>query len=87
MCGIAGFLDHSQNSLRYDFKGVATSMAETMLTRGPNDGGVWIDQANKIGLAHRRLAVIDLTSARQQPFGIAQPLQALPQGHGALLYR
>ena len=67
MCGIAGFLDHSQNSLRYDFKGVATSMAETMLARGPDDGGVWIDQANKIGLAHRRLAVIDLTSAGHQP--------------------
>jgi asparagine synthase (glutamine-hydrolysing) len=67
MCGIAGFLDHSQYSLRYDFKGVATGMAETMLARGPDDGGVWIDQANKIGLAHRRLAVIDLTSAGHQP--------------------
>ena len=67
MCGIAGFLDHSQNGLRYDFKGVATSMAETMMARGPDDGGVWIDQENRISLAHRRLAVIDLTSAGHQP--------------------
>ena len=67
MCGITGFLDHSQKSLRYDLKGVATGMAETMISRGPDDGGVWIDQANGIGFAHRRLAVIDLSSAGHQP--------------------
>ena len=42
-------------------------MAETMIARGPDDGGVWIDQANGIGLAHRRLAVIDLSSTGHQP--------------------
>jgi asparagine synthase (glutamine-hydrolysing) len=67
MCGIAGFLDHSHNTLPYDLKRVATGMAETMIARGPDDGGVWIDQANKIALAHRRLAVIDLTPAGHQP--------------------
>jgi asparagine synthase (glutamine-hydrolysing) len=67
MCGIAGFLDRSHNTQQYDLKRVATGMADTMITRGPDDGGVWIDQSNRIGLAHRRLAVIDLTSAGHQP--------------------
>ncbi len=67
MCGIAGFLDLSQLSQRYDYERVATAMAETMTARGPDDGGVWLDRAHGIGLAHRRLAVIDLTSAGHQP--------------------
>lgn len=67
MCGITGYWDHSQGGLRYDLKRVATGMAETMHARGPDDGGVWIDQANGIGFAHRRLAVVDLTSTGHQP--------------------
>ena len=67
MCGIAGFLDRSHNTQQDDGKRVATGRADTMITRGPDDGGVWIDQSNRIGLAHRRLAVIDLTSAGHQP--------------------
>ena len=42
-------------------------MADTMLSRGPDDGGVWVDPENGIGVGHRRLAVIDLSTSGHQP--------------------
>ena len=35
--------------------------------RGPNGGGVWISASEQIGLAHRRLSIIDLSQAATQP--------------------
>jgi asparagine synthase (glutamine-hydrolysing) len=63
MCGIAGklYVDDSRpveaDALR--------RMADALRHRGPDDGGVWCEGA--VGLAHRRLSVIDLTPAGRQP--------------------
>jgi asparagine synthase (glutamine-hydrolysing) len=40
-------------------------MADTMIHRGPDGEGAWVD--GNVGLAHRRLAIIDLSSAASQP--------------------
>ncbi len=42
-------------------------MADTLLHRGPDDAGVWVDEAAGITLAHRRLAILDLSPAGHQP--------------------
>lgn len=42
-------------------------MAEALAHRGPDDDGVWIDEAAGVGLGHRRLAVIELSPAGHQP--------------------
>jgi asparagine synthase (glutamine-hydrolysing) len=55
MCGIAGNLDSKHgidaNALR--------RMAAALQHRGQDDTGVWVDKNPGIGLAHRRLAVVD----------------------------
>jgi asparagine synthase (glutamine-hydrolysing) len=62
MCGIAGFTHFSgnmgdQNTLK--------KMGDSIYHRGPDAGGEYID--DYVGLAHRRLAIIDLSDAGVQP--------------------
>ena len=40
-------------------------MNDSMIHRGPDDGGIWIEE--NIGLGHRRLSIIDLSDAGHQP--------------------
>ncbi len=42
-------------------------MSDAASHRGPDDSGLWIDAANRVGLAHRRLSIIDLSPAGHQP--------------------
>jgi len=43
------------------------AMRDTMTHRGPDGGGLWISKDARIGLGHRRLAIIDLTTIANQP--------------------
>lgn len=63
MCGFAGAL----GSIREVQADTARKMADTLVHRGPDDAGVWIDADEGIALAHRRLAVLDLSPAGHQP--------------------
>ena len=42
-------------------------MQELLYYRGPNDAGSWINSDKTVGLAHRRLSIIDLSIAGHQP--------------------
>ena len=66
MCGIAGFLSNS-NTSRQSLEYVASAMADTLQHRGPDDGGVWVDLHGRLAFAHRRLSIVDLSSAGHQP--------------------
>lgn len=62
MCGIAGFLAATNGKADpFRLRAAATAIA----TRGPDDEGVWHDGA--IGLAHRRLSVLDISPSGHQP--------------------
>lgn len=63
MCGFTGFLNF--DSKNDDAKSILNDMAESIQHRGPDDSGVWYD--SKIGFAHRRLAIQDLSEAGRQP--------------------
>jgi len=43
------------------------TMRDTMIHRGPDDAGVFLSQDGRVGLAHRRLAIIDLSPGGHQP--------------------
>ena len=66
MCGIAGFWVQSQ-SVRESFCRQISAMNEALMHRGPDDGGTWVDEQVGVGLANRRLAILDLTASGHQP--------------------
>src|SRR3989338_1267169 len=63
MCGICGKI--SINSTVDE--ALIKRMCSVLAHRGPDDEGVYINSKFKIGLGHRRLAIIDLSPAGHQP--------------------
>ena len=66
MCGIAGLFAYGAAAPPVDAARLMR-MREAMAVRGPDGAGAWIDGGGRIGLAHRRLAIIDLTDSGAQP--------------------
>ena len=60
MCGITGLYSYSGKA-RAD-EATIVRMRDTMNHRGPDGGGLWISGDGKLGLGHRRLSIIDLSS-------------------------
>jgi len=66
MCGFAGFLTADPGRMG-DLDALSTRMALAIQHRGPDDSGAWADGQAGIALAHRRLSILDLSPAGQQP--------------------
>ena len=62
MCGIAGLIS-SEGSAEDHVKRMIRQVAH----RGPDDEGVWTDEAGRVSLGHRRLSIVDLSPAGHQP--------------------
>jgi asparagine synthase (glutamine-hydrolysing) len=62
MCGIAGILDGRS----VDPETVAR-MTRALAHRGPDHEDVWADRDAGVALGHRRLAIVDLSPAGEQP--------------------
>lgn len=65
MCGIAGSISFDNN--KKINKTVLTKMADAMAERGPDGSGVCVLNNERVGLGHRRLAIIDLSKQADQP--------------------
>jgi asparagine synthase (glutamine-hydrolysing) len=63
MCGIAGLVV----AVTTGAKRTLQRMGDNLAHRGPDGAGIWLDSVAGIGLAHRRLAVVDLSPAGAQP--------------------
>lgn len=67
MCGIAGFLGRGVWQGTDHASACLTQMAAAISSRGPDDSGIWVDDRVAVGLAHRRLSIVDLSPAGHQP--------------------
>jgi len=65
MCGIAGFADQSGRLKEPEF--ILQKMTDSLIYRGPDGQGLWFDKEVGVGLGHRRLSIIDLSSEGHQP--------------------
>jgi asparagine synthase (glutamine-hydrolysing) len=66
MCGIAGVLSFKNSSFRVSER-YLTRMRDVMSHRGPDGAGNFISPDQRLGLGHRRLAIIDLSEKALQP--------------------
>ena len=62
MCGVAGLI--SSGPLRAS---LLEQMTRVIAHRGPDGEGTWIDEMARVGLGHRRLAIVDLSPNGRQP--------------------
>ncbi len=63
MCGISGFYSLKKQFSETDLH----SMTNVMSHRGPDAAGFYLNEEKTCGLGHRRLSIIDLSAAANQP--------------------
>lgn len=66
MCGINGIFAYGADAPPVDAEELLRSR-ESMRSRGPDAADVWSSEDGRVGLAHRRLSIIDLSPAGAQP--------------------
>lgn len=65
MCGITGVW--STLSTHDALASRIQAMTDALLHRGPDMGGIWVDDVNSLAIGHRRLSIHDLSDAGSQP--------------------
>src|SRR5438309_874414 len=65
MCGIAAIFSYRGGPMLVESE--LLSIRDRMTSRGPDGAGLWISEDRLVGLAHRRLAIIDLSASGAQP--------------------
>jgi asparagine synthase (glutamine-hydrolysing) len=63
MCGIAGYISLNNTITQSDLRKATTLMQY----RGPDAEGFYFSEDNKVGLGHRRLSILDLSTTANQP--------------------
>ena len=77
MCGIVGFVDYHHKSSSQ----LLQDMRDTLVARGPDSAGLYFDACERyqLGLGHRRLSILDLSSQGHQPMEF-EDLQIIHNG-------
>lgn len=66
MCGVAGIIDLKNRPVQ-DLEHKLAVMNQLIAHRGPDGEGIWAHDSQHVGLAHRRLSIIDLSENGAQP--------------------
>jgi len=67
MCGFTGFLQRVRTGGHNELADLAARMADRIHHRGPDSSGAWVHPERPLAFGHKRLAIIDLTAAGDQP--------------------
>ena len=78
MCGIAGIFFYRRRGEEAG-AGSLAAMTDSLAHRGPDGRGIWFSSDRMLGLGHRRLSILDLSSAGSQPM-------VSPDGRLAVVY-
>jgi asparagine synthase (glutamine-hydrolysing) len=70
MCGVAGIYAYSGSAPPVD-RAELRAVRDHMAARGPDGFGEWFSDDGRVGLAHRRLSIIDLSDRAAQPMASA----------------
>jgi len=70
MCGLAAILAYAPAAPAVD-PAELLRVREAMTARGPDGAGLWLAEDGRVGLAHRRLAIIELSELGVQPMSSA----------------
>jgi asparagine synthase (glutamine-hydrolysing) len=68
MCGLVG----TASAVARDDRAWLPVACETLRHRGPDDSGEWWSSDGRVGLAHRRLSILDLSPAGHQPMHLVK---------------
>jgi asparagine synthase (glutamine-hydrolysing) len=71
MCGIAGIYAYRSTARSVD-RDELIRVRDQMTARGPDGSGEWYSADGRVGLGHRRLSIIDLSSRGAQPMQTAE---------------
>jgi len=89
MCGIAGIYggEHSEHpSKAIHIPELLQKMQSSLVHRGNDDSGLWIDEKHPLGFAHQRLSIIDLSKNAAQPMHYARANKQLTIVHNGEIY-
>jgi asparagine synthase (glutamine-hydrolysing) len=75
MCGIAGIISNNSSLITADR---IKKMTDTLVHRGPDAEGHWVNTTTALG--NRRLAIIDLSNAANQPLHYLQRYTIIHNG-------
>ncbi len=70
MCGIVSIFAFRHDAAAVD-RDELVAMRDSMISRGPDGAGLWISDDRRIGMGHRRLAIIDPSPRAAQPMTTA----------------
>jgi asparagine synthase (glutamine-hydrolysing) len=66
MCGLTAIFSYGNSAALVD-EAELLRIREAMIARGPDGAGSWVSTDQRVGLAHRRLAIIDVGITGAQP--------------------
>ncbi len=69
MCGIAATFAYHADAPPVE-RDALLRVREAMASRGPDGEGLWVSADRRVGMAHRRLSIIDLSDAAAQPMNL-----------------